>query len=120
MKKEHEDWAEKLKNNPKSKELRGDLIVFDEILSKSTHHSVLTLEQCTSINKDLFRKSKKYTRLEVVNKVEDNFAKGAISKEIRDEAIAVFNKMTKSNYVRREGKRGSYQYIFDNKKEELK
>jgi hypothetical protein len=74
----------------------------------------LTLEQCRKINEKIFgnRTRETYFIKKVIDKVENYFAKGKISKEERDQSIATFNKLTKSNFIRREGNRGEYKYIY--------
>jgi hypothetical protein len=74
----------------------------------------LTIEQCREINEKIFgeRKRETYFIKKVIDKIESGFARGKISKEERDQSIATFNRLTKSNFIRREGNRGEYRYIY--------
>ena len=117
MKKEDDSWAEELKKKPESK-IKHDPKPFHDFMEKSLKintNQVLTLEQCQGINKDLFKSDSKigYTLREFLDRIEDNFEKGIISEEIRNDGIAAFNSLTKSMYVRREKRGGEYKYIFE-------
>jgi alpha-galactosidase/6-phospho-beta-glucosidase family protein len=75
---------------------------------------VLTLEQCAGINKSLFTKSvrKSFYQKDVIDKIENNFEKGLLTEKERAESIEAFNRITKSNFIRREGKGDDRRYIY--------
>jgi hypothetical protein len=74
----------------------------------------LTLEQCKEISEKIFgdRKRETYFIKRVIDKIENSFAIGKISQEERNQSIVIFNRLTNSNFIRREGNRGEYRYIY--------
>ncbi|MDR0723944.1 MAG: hypothetical protein LBF23_02030 [Endomicrobium sp.] len=121
-KQDNNDWFEKIKDRPEVQAMKNvSLDEFGDLLKKAqSYHPksdtrYLTLEQCQSINKDLFKSSSKnklYIKT-IIDRVETNFEKGKITEEERNAGIAAFNRLTKSNFVRREGKGDERKYIFE-------
>jgi hypothetical protein len=90
----------------------------NKILEKSHKYTpkyeVLTLEQCEGINKSLFNNSvrKSFHQKDVIDKIENNFEKGLLTEKERADSIEAFNRITKSNFIRREGKGDERRYIY--------
>jgi hypothetical protein len=75
----------------------------------------LTREQCLEINERLFNFGTRdfFFIKRVIDRIESSFVKGKISKEERDRSIAIFNRLTNSNFIRREGSnKKEYKYIY--------
>jgi hypothetical protein len=119
MKKQNDDWMQRLMNSPEAKKEYTPDVPFDKFVEKVVSHnpkndvSSLTLEECAGINKNLFKSKKSYSLKEVIDRIEDNFEKGRISEEVRAEGIAAFNRLAKSNFVRREGAGAERRYIYE-------
>jgi hypothetical protein len=88
-------------------------VSFQEVLNTLLAHDpkedveYLTLAQCIEINEKLFgdRTRETFFIKRVIDRIETCFARGKISKEERDQSIATFNRLTKSNFIRREGRK---------------
>jgi hypothetical protein len=70
-------------------------------------NGVLTLDQCTTINKSLFKNNvqKSYTLKEFLERTEGNFKKGEITAEERRKSIEAFDRVRNVGSVRRADKR---------------